>query len=236
MPRKVPHSVRVVALATVFCALGIAPGCGRETFDLLPNERLVSSGGSASGSAGVSSTGRGGSSGTSGTATGGGGLGGKAGGGGSGGQMAHSGGSSGNAPCLGEAGCADQTPTCSVSSPPLCTSCTENRQCFDTDRCDPELKRCIQCRSNTECQSGQRCNPNTFRCAKACAPGKDSCGTDQHQMCSPDGVCVYCVKETDCNGYSPFGPHCFMNTCVQCFEDKHCASTEVCFYGHCIMH
>lgn len=230
MRRKPSDSARTVALATVFCALGIAFGCGRERFDLLSDASLVSAG--RAGSAGVWS---GGNSGSAGKASGGAGKGGELSGfGGFGGRLVFNGGGAGNSPCLGEGGCPDERPSCPLALP-FCTACTDDAECFfDTDTCDQEIHRCVECKKEGDCPAGQRCNPTTLRCAKACTPGQGSCGNDQRSICSADGVCVSCTKDPDCNGYPSFSRRCYMNVCVECFADAHCQDQdEVCIFGHC---
>ena len=238
MRRMPSNSVRTVAFAVAFCALGIAAGCGNDTFNLLPNAPLVIAGraatnaGSDSGGAGTGGSLGGGGKGGSGAA-------GKANIGGFGGHFPPfpMGGSAGSLPCLGEAGCADAELPCMA---PYCVTCTDNSNCefLDGGTCDPELKRCVQCRSDT-CGVGERCNPHTFRCDKACVPAKDNCAADgQHQTCSAElGVCVYCDnKPGDCDGYGQFKGRCYLNVCVECFENTHCGNQEICVYGRCVMH
>src|SRR4051812_48635964 len=111
MRRSPSNSVRTVAFAVVFCALGVAAGCGRETFDLLPNEPLVLAGQPASAGArndsGAAGTGE--SAGAAGKA-----FGGKASFAGFGGRITGPppGGSAGDSACLGEGGCADEVLPC----------------------------------------------------------------------------------------------------------------------------
>jgi len=234
MRRKPSHSARTVALATVFCALGIAFGCGRQRFELLPDESPISAG-RASGGGGAGS---GGNSGSAGKALGGAGKGGEVaelGGFGAfagfGGRLVFPTGGFGNSPCLGEAGCRDEL--CPDEALPFCTACRKDYDCLESYHCDHELDRCVQCRNNSECANpGQHCNPTTFRCTKACTPGtNNSC--DQRSICSQDGVCVSCSKDPDCPGYP--SAVCYLNICVECYRDEHCLSSqERCFYGHCI--
>lgn len=243
MRRSPSHSAHSVALMTAFCALGIAAGCGKETFDLLPNGSLVvtGGGGSAAGTAPVSagSSGGGGLGGAA--ATGGkpsGGTGGKAELGGFGGRITTlPGGGQGNPPCVGDGGASDNDPPSCSPSDPYCTPCVCNAQCFRPDAryCDPDLNRCVQCRKDFHCPAGEACNPNTWRCAKECGGGKDSCGGDnQHLLCSPDGVCVSCINNTDCAGYGVFNS-CSSNVCVECSDDSKCAS-GLCIGGSCFRH
>jgi hypothetical protein len=229
MRRKPSRSARAVALATVFCALGIASGCGREQFDLLSNESLVDAGRSGSGAGATS----GGSSGFSGRAPYGGA--GKTAVGGFGGRPVFPGGGFGSAPCLGQGGCSDEQPACPTALP-FCKACNTNKECFESDICNTEINRCVQCTNDMDCVGpNQRCNPKTFRCAKTCNPDKGGCGIDQRSTCTADGLCVACIKDTDCNGYTSFDAHCYMNTCVECYDNKHCMEPEVCYFGYCTM-
>ena len=243
------NSARTVALAMVFCALGVASGCGRATFELLSDEKLVLAGAFNAGaeSGGYPATGgkepggagkageSGGTAGSAGAVSAAG-LGGSA---GFGGRFSYPGGRNGGSTCLGEGGCPTEKPSCPPALP-LCWPCEEkDPRCFlDTYSCDLEIHRCVECRDHSQCGAGRRCNPNTWACAKACDVGsnggKDACGGDQRSICSDDGVCVSCVEDTDCNGgYPSFTPHCSMNICVECSDDTHCSNQEICRYGHC---
>jgi len=233
--------VRAVALATAFCALGIAAGCGRAQFDLLPDESLVNTSGAAgtrndSGAAGI-----GGNAGTSGKAFGG--ASGKAELGGFGGRITtFPGGGGGNAPCGGEGGCIDGEPFCPPYSPsPFCIPCFSSYDCAmtapDAKVCDPDLKRCVQCRRDSDCGKGNACNPLTQRCARAC-DRKDDCVTDsQHLLCNTElHVCVSCNRDPDCASYGLVDAHCFLYACVECYEDRQCAVNQQCIAGHCTKH
>jgi len=236
MRRRSSSFIRAVALATVFCALSIAAGCGRETFDLLPDQSLVSAGSAAgvrnqSGSAGL-----GGNAAGSGKA--GGGSAGKAELGGFGGRGSTFPGGGDN--CLGDGGCSDEPPTCLPASP-FCATCDPidtKHPCpfFDASTCDPDLKLCVECRNNSQCGFGERCNPKTLRCAKACGPGKDNCSADGlHLFCNSElALCVTCLKDGDCNNYGPFPGRCYMNACVECFESSQCSGQTACVLGRCI--
>ncbi|HKO49747.1 MAG TPA: hypothetical protein VJV79_18585 [Polyangiaceae bacterium] len=231
---------RAVALAAAVCALGVAGGCGRETFDLLPDSKLDSAGQRPSASAGSDAGGtNGGSSAASGKAGGGAGKADVAGSGGRSTTFPGAGG--GNFPCLGEGGCADEEPSpCSISDP-FCTPCRPDRNdCAfgDARVCDPELKRCVQCRKDLHCDPDERCNTNTWRCAKACGGSKDSCGDNQHLSCSPElGMCVFCTKQQDCTNDGLFNAQCYLNACVECFENAQCTGPyEYCVKGRCVQH
>jgi hypothetical protein len=233
--RRLPSRFgRTVVLAAAVCALTVAGGCGRETFNLLPDATLDSAGQTPAGSAGSAGSDSGHANGGSSAASGkGGGGAGKAEVGGFGGRPTTypGGGGAGYLPCLGEGGCPDEEP-CSLSDP-FCTNCrpyTNDCAFTDANFCDPELKRCVECRNNTQCNPGERCNPNTWRCAKACGGSKDSCGGDGHLSCDLEpGVCVACIKPQDCTNNT----HCYLNACVECFENVQCQS-QYCYKGHCI--
>jgi hypothetical protein len=234
MTRTLSSSARNVALGAAFCALGIAPGCGRETFELLPDSAFLAAGnGSIAGSPQAGSAGLGGSPAASGSAGVSGG--GKAGSGGTGGRF-------GTGPsCLGEGGCPDdEDPSgCTRSSPfPLCIPCRSPKDCAvagEAKICDPEHKRCVECIDDFQCRLGEACNQLNQRCAKTCDGNNDSCGTEGlHLSCSRElGVCVSCIRDADCAGYGP-NTHCYQNFCVECFEDHHCPS-QSCLGGHCKM-
>jgi len=239
MRRKPSHSVRSVAFATVFCALGVAGGCGRVEFNLLPNESVGNAGSAPSNGAGVGNGSLGGNGGSSGrTPSGGAGRGEF---GGYGGRFVFPAGGSGTSPCLGEGGCPDDPFPC-PDGDPFCTNCTKNNQCalMIADTCDQELKRCVQCRKDFECNGPgggieYRCNQKTYRCAKSCSTSKDTCGNDpqQHLTCNQDlGVCVSCLKNDDCIGYGP-NSRCYLNECVECSQNSQCGN-QLCVFGRCV--
>jgi hypothetical protein len=233
MTRTPASSARTVAFAAVLCVLGVAPACGRETFELLPDSSLSSAGRGAVGGSGIASGGAGfgGSAGASGSAGANGA--GKAGAGGTGGRFGTV------SPCLGEGGCPDdeEASICSRSSPiPFCIRCHSPKDCahtVDTKICHPEQKRCVQCIDEFQCGDGEACNPLNQRCAKACEGSNDSCETEgPHLSCSPElGICIMCIKNADCAGYG-FSTHCYQSFCVECFEDSHCGS-QICLGGRC---
>ena len=232
--RRLPSNLaRTVALVAAFCALGVGGGCGRQTFNLLPDELQAAAGNTAFGG---TDAGRAGSGGTGGTSAGGAGRGGA---GGFGGRFGPPpGGGAGNFPCLGEGGCPDEQPFCPPYSPsPFCISCFSDHDCDgEANVCDQDLKRCVQCRRDNDCGIGQACNPLTQRCAKSCND-KDDCAVDsQHLLCSPDlHVCVSCNRNQDCDSYGPLRPYCFVYACVQCFEDRHCGVVgQACVAGRCM--
>jgi len=237
--RRVPSSsARTIALAVAFCGLGIAGGCGRETFNLLPDESRAGTGAGGAPSAGVSGTPSSGTSGGIGEAGSAevGGSGGvlKGGAGGAAGRgSTAAGGSSGTPPCLGEGGCQDQDP-CPVTAP-FCFPCTEKDSCAFTDYryCDLELKVCVQCRNNNQCRIGEACNPFTHRCAPACNDA-DECGQDNDRfLCAADiGVCVACIKDADCGKFGQLAPHCVSSICVECSQHWQCPN-QLCIGGRC---
>jgi len=237
MRRSPSNSVRNVAFAAAFCVLGIGAGCGKETFNLLPDDVLVVAGRapSAGASNGAGALGIAGGSGAAGLA----GAGGKADSGGFGGRTPFpSGGSAGDPPCQGVAGCPGEVLPCTDKSP-FCTKCSDKSDCMflDAKTCDPDLKRCVQCRNSSQCGPGERCNTRTWRCDEACIPGKDNCNADgQHQFCSSElGLCVWCTRNEDCDGYGQFDGLCYLNVCLQCFENSQCSSQE-CSFGRCVPH
>lgn len=239
MSRLQTNSVRSVALAAAFCALSIAAGCGRATFDLLTEDSLVSAGQPPSAGAGIGGgSGAGGNSGAAGKGFGG--YAGRLETAGFGGRITSFPGSgAGNLNCGGEGGCADEGPFCPPYSPsPFCIPCLSKYDCgADAKVCDPDLKRCVQCRKDIDCGPGNACNPLTQRCAKAC-DNKDDCAVDsQHLLCNQElHVCVSCNRDQDCASYGLVDAHCFLYACVECFEDRQCALTQTCIAGHCTKH
>ncbi len=225
-------SARAVVLAAVFCVLSVAPGCGRETFDLLAT-------GGASGQpslpqAGASAGGGGADSGgNAGREDGGkgGGLGGSA--GSSGRPSMAGGGNGGGGPCLAGSACMDGGLGCPATVP-LCTACVSNKECpGDALHCDPNTGRCIECQRAQDCSNGEGCNVLTKRCAPACKDQGDCAGDSNRPLCHKDmGVCVSCSFNSDCvlDGHSEY--RCYLGTCVECFENWQCQS-NACVAGHC---
>jgi len=209
MRRAPSNSARAVAFAVAFCALGIAAGCGQETFNLLPDSALAGAGASAGAgtSAGAvavagAATSGGGSGGSSAPAGNNAGLGGagKAGAGGTGGRfgMPTAGGSD-TFPCLGDGGCADEWPYCP-----------------------------------TQCPFDEVCNPFTQRCTQVCNDNGDCADDKAHPRCFKEpGVCVTCIWENDCSNFPPLRRHCFLNECTQCSENWHCEDPYICVSGRC---
>jgi len=239
MRRRPARSVQTVAFVTAFCALGVAAGCGQETFNLLPDDSpLTIAGRSAGGASG--GAGAGGSSAASGKAgTGGAG---RSSVGGFGGRFGNpQGGATGSSPCLGEGGCPDEEPPiCWKSSPfPYCIPCRSPKDCSlagEANVCDPVNRRCVQCINEFQCGVGEACNIANQRCAKACDSNKDCGGDGQRLQCSRElgGVCVSCIRETDCMGYGPF-THCNQSVCVECLDDRQCMGQgQTCVSGRCI--
>lgn len=236
MRRPPSNRARAVALATVFCALGVAAGCGRETFDLLPTG-VISAGAPAGGAYEAGKAGLGGTAGTSGKGSAGG-AGKAESGGGFGGRVTNPAtGGGGNPACLGEAGCGDDWPYCNGPSL-FCFPCDANADCspLDAKICDTNQKRCVQCNAEHPCAIGDACHPKTNRCAKACDGNNDACLVDgQHLLCNREfGVCVECFRNSDCTNYGSFNPYCYLNTCVQCIDDRQCSPSQWCFVGRCV--
>ena len=142
MRRSPSNLARAVALVAAFCVLGIAGGCGREQFNLLPDSGPARAGAAAANSGGGRVGGSSGASGSSGL----GGNAGKAGWGGYAGRFGlPPGGSSGAYPCFGDGGCPDEPPPCSEPSL-FCLPCDDNRDCalLDGKICDTDTKRCVK--------------------------------------------------------------------------------------------
>jgi hypothetical protein len=232
MRRAPSSSARGVALAALVCALGIAGGCGRLSFDLLP---LTAGGGSGGGQDDDA-----GSAGSAGRAvvSGAGGMSGLANGGLGGRFAGYPQSGAAGLPCLGEGGCSDEPHYCSPSSP-FCMPCARTKDCPLGDVCDPELKLCVQCRINSDCPDGQGCHPLTRRCRQECLRNEDCRGDSQHLLCARDvDMCVSCNKEADCVIYGPLNTHCFVDTCVECFDVRQCPNLpgQACFAGRCLKH
>jgi hypothetical protein len=48
-------------------------------------------------------------------------------------------------------------------------------------------------------------------------------------------VCGYCNRNEDCDGYGQFNAVCYLNVCLQCFQDNQCPSQD-CSFGRCVTH
>ena len=230
--RRVPSSSgRAIALAVAFCGLGIASGCGRETFDLLPDEALQRAGSAPNAAAGRDSGGAATTGGTGGKPSGTGGVSGAGRGGSAGRGPVLPAGGAGNSPCLGEGGCEEQEP-CPVTAP-FCTPCTSKQNCAFSEFCDAELRVCVQCRNDSQCRPGDECNPYTHRCAPACKETDDCVQDNEYLQCVPDlGVCVSCIKDGDCAKFGMLAPHCASSICVECTDHKQCPN-QLCIGGRC---
>jgi hypothetical protein len=117
--------------------------------------------------------------------------------------------------------------------------CTWTKDCADGDKCDPELKLCVQCRVSSDCADDEGCHPLTRRCRKHCEWSEDCRGDSQHLLCARDvDLCVSCNKEADCAIYGPDKTKCFVDTCVECFEYRHCQNLpgQACIAGRCLKH
>ena len=171
MRRKPASSVRSVAFVAAFCALAVAAGCGRVSFDLVPEQTLDSA--AAGHGAGTLEVSLGGNSlasaGKAGGGSAGNGLGGSGGSGGSGGRLNTAGyGRVQHLPLPGRRWLRGRV--CPpYSSSPFCTGCYDNDDCASNDDakvCNTDTKRCVQCwRDPDNCGIGQACNPFTQRCA-----------------------------------------------------------------------
>jgi len=235
MRRSNASSARTVAFVAAFCALAVAAGCGRESFNLVPEPTLDS----AAAGHGAGTLEQGGRGGAAAAGKAGGGGGGKAGGGGFGGRSNNSGGGSSNFPCLGEAGCADDVcPPYSTS--PFCNGCVYDGDCASNEEakvCNPDTKRCVECRRTPDCRNNKVCNMATQRCATSCDRNDDCNGDSKQSFCNLEHhVCVACNWEGDCLSYGP-NLHCYFSVCVECVEgveERQCSADKACFGGRCV--
>ena len=228
MRRPNAFSARGFAVAAVFCALSIGSGCGRETFDLLQTAGAPT----VSGAAGAAGAANGGASAGGSAGSGGSGAGGK----GSAGHASFPPDAGGGGQCAPGEPCADGGVACPVSVP-FCIPCSYSKECpGDAPYCDPNLGRCIQCRRDNDCAQGQACNIFTQRCGRICKTSDDCAADDYHLVCHTGiGVCVSCIATGDCLLYGHSDYKCDFNTCVECIENRQCAS-QLCVAGRCQRH
>lgn len=232
----VKRACRTLAVA---CVAILTMQCGRDTFDLLPDEpiggggALATDAGQGGAQAGATAGGTGGSPGAG---SGGGGAAGSAsGGGGAGGTAGQGLGGAGDAASSGSVGIGGKPtfpPADCLGGPdvmvPPCTDATCPRSC------DGRLCDCTS--GNDPCHPSERCNPATRRCARICTPqDEQQCGD---ASCVPlvddpqQGICVRCKTYLDCE----FLEYCNFGRCVQCRADCDCIAKGAgasCFNGRC---
>ncbi len=101
--------------------------------------------------------------------------------------------------------------------------CTRDEQCplDGRRRCDVASQRCVECGVTADCDADEICEPTTKQCMKSCT--ESSTCYPETPFCDPRGVCV--CTATSC----VFGDHrvCAPNgRCVECTSDAQCDATE----------
>ena len=226
--------LRAVALGAALCAAAVAPGCTRESFNLLPVDaagasaagatNATSAGGATS--AGTTSSADGGASGANSVDAGAGrggfhGFGGFHGGAGS--SPIQPGGGGNQEPCLAGDQCVDGGLNC----PPTvgsCKRCTSNNDCDgDARYCDVQAGRCAECLHNEDCLAGYICHQLTLRCMHHCDVSSDCVFERDKPLCDPFHACVSCNDRTDCQQITGHpNDVCVFGSCADCYDDTQC--------------
>jgi hypothetical protein len=228
--------IRAVALGAALCAGAVAPGCTRESFNLLQVDAAGASAAGASNNAGASNGASGaanaGDSGgaassandlDAGAGRGGGrnGFGGFH--GGAGATTTQAGGGANQAPCLAGDQCVDGGLNC----PPtvqVCKRCTSNNDCDDSARfCDIPDGRCAECLHPDDCPVGDVCHPLTLRCMHSCNVSSDCVFEHDKPQCDMFHTCVSCNNDADCHEITGHqNDVCAFGTCADCYDDRQC--------------
>ncbi len=226
--RSAGARLRSIALAAVFCALTVGPGCGRETFDLLNTAGNAGNAGSGlvlgAGAAGEPDTFGGGGNGNEPDAG--------AGRAGVFGGRAGSTGSAGGNPagCLAGEPCASSGVVC----PPtvsFCEHCSSPKDCAgnsDSPYCSTSAGRCVQCQHANDCAPDEICYPFTLRCAHVCITAAQCVDDHSHPVCDPQfGVCVTCIKDSNCRPFNGHPTYCAVGSCVECDHSNDAAASTI---------
>ena len=231
--------LRAVALGAALCAAAVAPGCTRESFNLLPVDAAGASAAGATSAGGATSTGGATSAGTTNSAGGGAsgandadagpgrggfhGFGGFHGGAGS--STTQPGGGGNQEPCLAGDQCVDGGLNCppTVAS---CKRCTSKNDCdSDAPFCDVKDGRCAECLHNDDCPAGDICHLLTLRCMHSCNVSSDCVFERDKPLCDPFHACVSCIVDTDCHEITGHPKDvCTFGTCVDCYDNSGCPS------------
>jgi hypothetical protein len=225
--------IRAVALGAALCAAAVAPGCTRESFNLLQVDAAgASAAGATNAASGAANAGdaAGSASGAkdldAGASRGGNrnGFGGFH--GGAGASTTQLGGGGNQEPCLPGDQCTDGGLNCPPSVQ-YCKRCTSNNDCDGEARfCDVQDGRCAECRVHgDDCPPGDICHPLTLRCMHSCNASADCVfdHTPPQPQCDPFGACVSCIDAADCRQITGHpNDVCAFGDCADCYEDKQC--------------
>ncbi len=102
----------------------------------------------------------------------------------------------------------------------------ETRPCNEPGQtCKNNACVAFECLSSVDCDADAPiCIANI--CVEACATNDDCAGLDDHKLCAPDGECVACLSNSQCNGRAPICDDA-SRSCRSCETDGECA-TGVC--------
>ncbi len=152
--------------------------------------------------------------------------------------------------CLTNKDCSGSKPVCDPTSG-QCGECASSSDCGAARPiCNLAARECVQCLVDGQCPSGGLCADQT--CHKACQ-GNADCGNPALPICRPDGQCGQCAAPSDCPASAPVctaqgacsqcasntdckapTPLCDGERCVQCIENKDCASGLKCQNRQCV--
>jgi Cys-rich repeat protein len=116
------------------------------------------------------------------------------------------------------------------------SGCRTNVDCQNTPAtpvCEAESGQCVECLTDARCPSGFLCSPQ-FQCVKP-----EGCSIDSEckegERCSNRKCIPECQFDSDCVG-RPGGNRCdpASRTCVKCWQNNHCLSTQACSLGQCV--
>lgn len=112
-----------------------------------------------------------------------------------------------------------------------CVQCTATRQdtCTgDKPACDTANKACVECTAAMPdmCPNERRaCDTDNKRCVECTAARPDTCPADKRVCDTGAKKCVEC-SEGQTSSCDAAGKRCWMQSCVQCTENRHCTSPE----------
>ena len=92
----------------------------------------------------------------------------------------------------------------------------------------------MECRTDEECPPNLACNLLTLRCARRCKDNNDCYSDDNHRLCSAGlHVCVGCTQPAECAIYNDNNAQrCYLESCVECYDNRQCLSNS-CIAGRC---
>ena len=150
--------------------------------------------------------------------------------------------------CVEDADCPGERPVCDPMDG-ACRVCLVDAQCTGDGRtrCNSEFE-CVRCLVSEDCPQPALCVGGT--CTSACCEPAD-CPAPA-PLCDPDGRCVACVGDADCDPLrcdqvrgvcvectldadcAPPKPACVGSVCVECSNTSPCPEPAVCSDSRCV--